>query len=194
MTLRRGGRRRVGLPLPPRNGEVVDIVDMRRRDIASVVAIEREIFTEPWSQGLYLSELAQRATRRYYIAISGGNVVGYAGGILVAGEAHVTTIGVAPSWQKRKIGARLLYRLVADAVEWGADSITLEVRMSNAPAQRLYEWFGFAPVGIRKNYYVSTGEDGLVMHVGDADTEQYAERLHAIGRALGEIVEEPASS
>ncbi len=166
---------------------------MRRRDIQAVVAIEREIFAEPWSQGLYLSELAQRSTRRYYVAIAGGNVVGYAGGILVAGEAHVTTIGVAPSWQKRKIGARLLYRFVADACEWGAESITLEVRMSNAPAQRLYEWFGFAPVGVRKNYYVATGEDGLVMHLGDADSVEYGERLRSIARALGESVEERTS-
>jgi [ribosomal protein S18]-alanine N-acetyltransferase len=193
MTLRRS-RRRVGLPLPPRDGEVVDIVEMRRRDIAAVVAIEREIFAEPWSQGLYLSELAQRATRRYYVAVATGNVVGYAGGILVAGEAHVTTIGVAPSWQKRRIGARLLYRFVAGARDWGADSITLEVRMSNTPAQRLYEWFGFAPVGVRKNYYVATGEDGLVMHVAEVDSEEYGERLCAIGRALGEIIEERAPS
>jgi [ribosomal protein S18]-alanine N-acetyltransferase len=192
MTLRRA-RRRVGLPLPPRNGEVVDIVEMRRRDIGSVVAIEREIFAEPWSQGLYLSELAQRATRNYYVASAAGCVVGYAGGILVAGEAHVTTIGVAPSWQKRKIGARLLYRFVTGAREWGAESITLEVRMSNNHAQRLYEWFGFAPVGVRKNYYVATGEDGLVMHVGDADSEEYGERLRAIGRSLGEIVGERTS-
>lgn len=192
MTLRRS--RRVGLPLPPRNGEVVDIGEMRRRDIPAIVAIEREIFAEPWSQGLYLSELAQRATRRYYVATAAGNVVGYAGGILVAGEAHVTTIGVAPSWQKRKIGARLLYRFVKDACDWGAESITLEVRISNTPAQRLYEWFGFAPVGVRKNYYVATGEDGLVMHIADANSEEYGERLRAIGRALGEIVEQRASS
>ncbi|MGA8297393.1 MAG: ribosomal protein S18-alanine N-acetyltransferase [Acidimicrobiales bacterium] len=194
MSIRGSRRRRAGLPLPPRDGEVVDIVEMRRRDIASVVAIEREIFAEPWSQGLYLSELAQRATRRYYAATSGGNVVGYAGGILVAGEAHVTTIGVARSWQKRKIGARLMYRFVADAREWGAGSITLEVRMSNTFAQRLYEWFGFAPVGVRKNYYVATGEDGLVMHIADADSEEYGERLRAIGRALGEVVEEQTTS
>lgn len=193
MTIRRS-RRRAGLPLPPRDEEAVDIVEMRRRDIPAVVAIEREIFAEPWSQGLYLSELAQRATRRYYVATAAGSVVGYAGGILVAGEAHVTTIGVAPSWQKRKIGARLLYRLVFDAREWGADSITLEVRMSNTPAQRLYEWFGFAPVGVRKNYYVATNEDGLVMHVGGADAEEYGERLRRIGLALGEILEERTSS
>jgi [ribosomal protein S18]-alanine N-acetyltransferase len=193
VTLRRS-RRRVGLPLPPRDGEIVDIVEMRRRDVPSIVAIEREIFAEPWSQGLYLSELAQRATRRYYVAVAAGDVVGYSGGILVAGEAHVTTIGVAPSWQKRKIGARLLYRFVFDAREWGADSITLEVRMSNAPAQRLYEWFGFAPVGVRKNYYVATGEDGLVMHVSDVESEEYGERLRGIGLALGENLEERASS
>ena len=65
--------------------------------------------------------------------------------------------------------------------------------MSNAPAQRLYEWLGFAPVGVRKNYYVATGEDGLVMHLGAADSDHYGERLRSIGRALGESVDERTS-
>ncbi|HLX78662.1 MAG TPA: ribosomal protein S18-alanine N-acetyltransferase [Acidimicrobiales bacterium] len=187
MSLRRTRTRLASkLPLPPRNGEVVEITPMRRRDVPAVVAIEKEIFPEPWSQNLYLSELAQRSTRRYYVAISGGMVVGYAGCMLVVGEAHITTIGVAQAWQGRKIGARLLYRLVAEARDRGAETLILEVRVSNRPAQRLYEWFGFAPIAIRKNYYVETKEDGLVMQVVDTASDAYGERLSRIGKELNE--------
>lgn len=190
MTLRKTRARRVtSLPLPPRNGELVEIGPMRRRDVPAIAAIEKEIFPEPWSQNLYLSELAQRSTRRYYVAVSGGMVVGYAGLMLVVGEGHITTIGVASPWQGRKIGARLLYRLVTGALEWGAQSLTLEVRVSNHAAQHLYEWFGFAPVAIRKNYYVGTHEDGLVMHVADAASDDYASRIARIGETLGEPVQ-----
>jgi [ribosomal protein S18]-alanine N-acetyltransferase len=177
---------RTTLPLPPRDGEVVEIVPMRRRDVRTVVVIEREIFPEPWSQNLYLSELAQKSTRRYYVALASASVVGYAGCILVAGECHVTTIGVAPEWQGCKIGARLLYRLVADARHSGAESVTLEVRLGNATAQRLYQWFGFAPVGIRKNYYTGTNEDALVMHVAGVDSASYGARLASIAAEIGE--------
>lgn len=187
MAMIRGRNTRgASLPLPPRDGEVVDIEPMRRRDVGAVVAIERQIFPEPWSQSLYLSELAQRATRRYYVARGGGMVVGYAGCMVIAGECHITTVGVAESWQSRKIGARLMYRLVVAAREAGAQTIILEVRVGNAHAQRLYQWFGFAPVGIRKNYYVGTQEDGLVMTVSDVPSPAYSDRLAHIAKALGE--------
>ncbi len=157
---------------------------MRRPDVAAVVAIEREIFAEPWSASLYLAELARRATRQYWVATSGGAVVGYAGCMLVASEAHVTTLGVDRAWRGRGIGARLLLRLVVEARAAGATALTLEVRVSNSVAQRLYRWFGFAPVGIRKGYYAQSHEDGLVMWVHDVDSDQYGARLDAIAAAL----------
>ncbi len=173
-------------PLPPRDGEVVEIAPMRRRDVATVVAIEKDIFAEPWSAALYLTELAAHATRRYLVARAAGEVVGYAGCMLIVGEGHITTLGVDTAWQGRRIGARLLWRLVDEVRAAGATALTLEVRVSNAPAQRLYQWFGFAPVGIRRGYYPQTGEDGLIMWVHDVDSASYGARLEAIGRELGE--------
>ncbi len=181
------GRRVPGRrPPPPRDTETVDIAPMHRHDVADVVAIEREIFPEPWSAGLYLSELARRATRQYWVATSGGEVVGYAGCLLVVGEGHVTTLGVDPGWQGRRIGARLLLRLAVEARAAGATALTLEVRLSNVAAQRLYRWFGFAPVGIRKDYYARSHEDGLVMWVHDVDSDAYGAHLAAIARTLGD--------
>ncbi|MCU1491395.1 MAG: ribosomal-protein-alanine acetyltransferase [Acidimicrobiaceae bacterium] len=153
---------------------------MRRRHVRSVVAIEEQVFPRPWSPALYLSELAQPETRAYFVALSEGEVVGYAGCMLIAGEGHVTTIGVAPTWHRRGVGTRLLHAVATEARARGATSLTLEVRMSNTGAQEMYRAFGFAPAGIRKNYYAEVNEDGLVMWAHDVDSEEYGERIDAL--------------
>jgi ribosomal-protein-alanine N-acetyltransferase len=171
----------------------VVIAPMRRRHVRQVVAIEEQIFPRPWSQALYLSELSMPATRLYLVATIGGTVVGYAGCMLVVGECHITTIGVDPSHQRRRIGMRLLHTLASEARRRGATALTLEVRMSNLGAQELYRTFGFAPAGIRKNYYAEVNEDGLVMWAHGVDTADYGVRLDAIAARLatdrGEVEE-----
>ncbi len=166
----------------PYPGAIVEIVPMRRRHVRAVSAIEQQIFPRPWSPALYLSELAQPETRAYFVALVEGGLVGYTGCMLVAGEGHITTVGVAPSWHRHGIGTRLLYRVATEARQRGAHALTLEVRVSNTGAQSLYRAFGFAPVGIRKNYYAEVNEDGLVMWVHDIDTDAYAERIDALLR------------
>jgi ribosomal-protein-alanine N-acetyltransferase len=175
---------RPGLP-EARDGAALEIVPMRRRHVRQVVAIEERIFPRPWSPALYLSELASPASRAYLVALVDGAVVGYTGSMLVAGEGHVTTIGVAPEWQRRGIGIKLLYRLVCELRDRGAKALTLEVRMSNTGAQILYRRFGFVPAGVRKNYYPEVNEDGLVMWAYDVDTRSYLERLAEISRQIG---------
>jgi len=162
----------------------ITVVAMRRKHVRAVVAIEERIFPRPWSHALYLSELASPATRSYLVAIVDSAVVGYAGAMLVAGEAHVTTVGVAPEWHRRGVGIRLLHELVRDVRERGATAMTLEVRMSNVGAQALYQEFGFAPAGIRRNYYPEVNEDGLVMWAHDVDTAAYGERLDRIAERI----------
>src|SRR5439155_16306586 len=95
-------------------------------------------------------------------------------------DGHVTTIAVDPVWHRHKIGTRLLLQLARDAVRRGATSLTLEVRMSNKPAQELYRRFGFAPAGVRRKYYIETNEDALVMWADDVDSNEYRRRLNDI--------------
>jgi ribosomal-protein-alanine N-acetyltransferase len=159
---------------------VLEITPMRRRDLKNVIAIERRIFPSPWSIGLYMSEIAQPATRAYYVASVGTELVGYAGMMVVVGEAHVTNIGVAPEWQRCGVGRRLLLTLAREARRRSAQHLTLEVRVTNVGAQALYHEFGFAPAGIRKNYYAEVNEDALVMWAHDIDTETYRLRLDTI--------------
>ena len=113
--------------------------------------------------------------------------------MMSADDAHITTIAVDPRWHRNHIGMRLLLVLAREAIEREARSLTLEVRLSNRAAQDLYRRFGFAPVGVRKNYYAETNEDALVMWAHEIQSRGYAEVLDGLERAIrGEtIVEEP---
>jgi ribosomal-protein-alanine N-acetyltransferase len=168
----------------PEPGAAIEVTRMRRRHVRAVVAIEKGIFPRPWSTGLYLSELAQPETRAYFVALVEGRVIGYTGCMIVAGEGHITTVGVAPAWQHRGVGTRLLHALATEARARGVQALTLEVRMSNHGAQSLYRAFGFVPAGVRKNYYAEVNEDGLVMWAHDVDSADYGARIDALlGRA-----------
>jgi [ribosomal protein S18]-alanine N-acetyltransferase len=134
----------------------------------------------PWSMSLFLSELALRSSRAYYVAYVGRQIVGYAGLMMTLDDGHVTTIAVDPAWHRHKVGTRLLLALAHEARRRGATSLTLEVRLANKAAQNLYRRFGFRPVGVRKNYYAETREDALVMWAEDVATDEYRQLLEAI--------------
>jgi ribosomal-protein-alanine N-acetyltransferase len=163
----------------------VHLVAMRRRHLRSVLRIEGLVYPRPWTLGLFLSELGLRTSRVYLVARVGGAVVGYAGLMLSAGEGHVTTIAVDPEWHRNGIATRLLLALGRAGREKGASGLTLEVRTSNLGAQELYRRFGFAPAGVRKNYYAETNEDAIIMWAHDIDLPAYAERLDAIEAEVG---------
>lgn len=171
---------------PPPNFALSDvqILPMRRRHVRAVLAIEEQVFPTPWSFGLYMSELAQPAVRGYFVARHRLDVVGYGGIMLAVGDAHVTTLAVAPAWQHLGIGRVVLLRLAHDARRRGCTDLTLEVRASNEPAQALYREFGFVPAGIRKNYYSEIGEDAIIMWAHDIDGAEYSHRLAAIEAKL----------
>ena len=120
--------------------------------------------------------------RIYLVAEANAEVVGYSGLMVILPEAHVTSVTVDPQRRGSRIGTRLMLRICQEALAAGANSLTLEVRVSNRNAQALYQRFGMAPVGIRKRYYKD--EDALVMWVHDIDSEAYRERLEEIGRSL----------
>ena len=171
----------------------VQLVPMRRRHLRSVMRIEVQVYPRPWSLSLFMSELALRSTRVYYVARVEGVVAGYAGLMMTVDDGHITTIAVDPAWHRHKIATRLLLALARQAIGRGATSLTLEVRVGNKGAQDLYRKFGFRPCGIRKNYYVETNEDALVMWADDVDSDEYAERLDKIETSIPgrTIVEEP---
>jgi ribosomal-protein-alanine N-acetyltransferase len=170
---------------PPKVPMTISIGPMKRKHVRDVLMIERQVYPRPWSAALFFSELTQKATRSYLVATAGKRLVGYGGLMCHLDEGHVTTLAVEPESQHHGIGSRLLMALVSDARSRGMNTIALEVRVANWGAQRLYSWFGFRPVGVRRNYYAETGEDALVMWIEDVQGAEYATRLAKINRAIG---------
>lgn len=158
------------------------IEPMRRKHVKAVQAIELQVYPRPWSVALFQSELALRETRTYLVARIGREVVGYGGLMMTMTDGHITTIAVDPRQQRHGIGARLLLALAREARVHGAEALTLEVRLSNRPAQALYRRFGFAPVGVRTGYYQDAAgtEDALIMWAHGVDSDDYARLLDAL--------------
>ncbi len=175
---------------PPADELVVRLSPMRPRHLRAVLRIESAVYPRPWSLGLFSSELAMRNSRVYLVARASASayfgagadtaVVGYGGLMMVADEGHVTTLAVDPAWQRRGVATRLLLALAREAIGRNAEGLTLEVRMSNAAARRLYARFGFVPAGIRPRYYEENNEDALVMWAHEIATPEYLRRLEGI--------------
>jgi ribosomal-protein-alanine N-acetyltransferase len=164
----------------------VQIIPMRRRHIPAVLRIEGKVYPRPWSAGLFLSELAQKASRAYFVARHDGHVVGYAGVMILGDEGHVTNVAVDPDHHRSRVGMRLLLRLVDESRARAVRSMTLEVRRANSGAQAMYRKFGFQTVGVRRGYYVETGEDAYIMWAEGVWTKEYARRLDRVRTDLAQ--------
>jgi [ribosomal protein S18]-alanine N-acetyltransferase len=162
---------------------------MRLEDLDEVQRIELASFSTPWPSNAYRSELETNRLASYVVARIDGRVVAYGGMWLMADEAHITTFAVHPGWRRQRIGERLLLAFLDLARDRHAREATLEVRLSNVAARRLYEKYGFRPVGLRPRYYSDNNEDALIM-----TTEPLADpRLRArIERLRSELDESPA--
>ncbi|HEV8299056.1 MAG TPA: ribosomal protein S18-alanine N-acetyltransferase [Acidimicrobiales bacterium] len=160
------------------------IVPMEQLHLRDVHRIDKQVYSRPWSLAVFRQELAMSDSRVYYVARTGDEQVGHAGMMLVNGEAHVTTVAVDPAWQGRGVASRLLLALHRTAVDQGVQAMTLEVRVGNDRAIELYRRFGYAPSGVRKNYYSDEGEDGLIMWAHDVHLPPHVRRLADIERTL----------
>jgi ribosomal-protein-alanine N-acetyltransferase len=153
-------------------------------DLPAVHAIEKASFAVPWPTDAYRNELTTNRLASYVVARAGDAIVGFAGLWVMVDEAHVTTFAVDPRWRRRGVGEHLLLALIDIAVARRAREATLEVRLSNVPARRLYEKYGFKPVGIRPRYYSDNGEDALIMTTDALESPAVRDRLAALRAAL----------
>jgi [ribosomal protein S18]-alanine N-acetyltransferase len=138
---------------------------MTTADLDNVLKLEVDLFgDESWSRQMLVGELGQQPASRYYlVAEEAGTIVGYAGLLAAGGQADVLTIAVSAARWGQGIGSLLLGDLLTEAVRRGCTEIFLEVRADNARAQRLYRWWGFDDIGIRRGYYQPSGMDAIVM-------------------------------
>jgi ribosomal-protein-alanine N-acetyltransferase len=140
----------------------VSIRFMEKKDIEQILLIEQRSFPAPWTSKAYYSEL-QNKFARYFVLLDQERVIGYAGMWLFAGESHITTIAVHPDYRSCGYGRMLMMTLIEYSKKHNADTMVLEVRVSNSAAIRLYDSLGFKKIGMRKNYYKETHEDAIVM-------------------------------
>jgi [ribosomal protein S18]-alanine N-acetyltransferase len=184
------------------------IEPMQQGDVATVAAIERAVFTMPWSSSAFGYELRSNPLSHYFVAradtlkrgLDGQgqdpSIVGYGGFWMMLDEAHICTLGVRPDWRRCGVGELLLSSMIETAAGLSANVVTLEVRVSNMPAQSLYEKYGFMPAGIRKGYYSDNREDALIMTTEPLGSASYQSRLRRLQRMLRQrlLQEQPVHS
>ncbi|MCI8324199.1 MAG: ribosomal protein S18-alanine N-acetyltransferase [Lachnospiraceae bacterium] len=135
---------------------------MKAEDVPFISRLEEETFSMPWSADSFLRMIEKEDTA-YFVAEESGRLLGGCGLFLIAGEGNITNVVVAPEARRRGVATGLLTYLLADGDRAGLTAYTLEVRVSNEAAIRLYEKFGFVSEGIRPNFYEKPTEDAVIM-------------------------------
>ena len=137
---------------------------MTIEDIQAVVEIEKKCFSLPWSEKSFEDSISREDT--IFLVCEEGSITGYIGMYISFDEASITNVAVSPEFRKRGYGEQLVAEAKLTAKEANAESIFLEVRVSNEPAISLYKKMGFEELGIRKKFYEHPVEDAIIMKVG----------------------------
>ena len=159
---------------------------MQVADLEAVHQIELASFNAPWPANAYRSELETNRLATYLVARIDDRIVAYGGMWLMVDEAHITTFAVHPAWRRQGIGERLLVAFLDLARDRHAREATLEVRLSNLAARRLYEKYGFRPVGLRPRYYSDNNEDALIMTTEPLSDPRLRSRIERLREELDE--------
>ena len=139
-----------------------EIVKMNKSHAPAVAELERECFASPWTEDQLTDELCKDYAR-FFVALSDGKVVGYIGAFSVVGEVSVTNVAVTEKCRKCGAASALINELEKASRAENAEFITLEVRVSNTAAIKLYEKCGFSQSGLRKGFYSKPVEDAILM-------------------------------
>ena len=162
------------------------IAPMQEQHLDAVAAIEADVFLDPWSRTMFFQDL-QAGHGQSFAAIKDETVVGYVNAWIVCDECTINRIACRRKNQGGGIGAQLLRRLIDAAVQRGAKTFYLEVRMSNTAAQQFYEKAGFVKTGLRKAYYPDTREDAVLMSMTAASSPRVSTKRSASAMHIAEL-------
>jgi ribosomal-protein-alanine N-acetyltransferase len=168
----------------------VQIHRMTKNDINGIIEIEEASYGKHhWSKDSFYSEL-NNSLARYFCAFDKENkLLGYAGSWLVIDEAHITNISVRPEARRKHVGEALLTSIINACYEEMVKYLTLEVRVSNTPAIKLYEKYAFKSLGTRKGYYQNNNEDALIMWTENIFWDKFKEKYNNNIQNLNEKIE-----
>lgn len=147
---------------------------LKKEDIDRVSEIESEAYGEHhWSKDAFYSEVNNKVAKYYTASSEDGTIVGYIGTWHIVDEAHITTIATSKDYLRNKVAECLIVKSLQDCYNEFIKYITLEVRVSNTPAIKLYEKYGFKSLGTRKGYYQDNNEDALIMWTENIFSDEY---------------------
>ena len=141
---------------------MIHIVPMENHHVSQVAALEKQCFSDPWSENSVASEL-NNPLSLWLVAVDDGDLAGYVGSQTVMDETDMMNIAVDVRYRRQGVAQALVEALVERLKMAKSRCLTLEVRISNAPAIALYEKLCFAQVGKRPNYYRNPKEDALIL-------------------------------
>ena len=141
----------------------IRIRPMTQNDVGEVLVVERAVFSLPWTEDSFRNYMDRPETAFFVTENGEGRIVGYAAALFAAEQGDVANVAVRPEYRRAGFGRALMEVLLEEADKRGAKEMFLEVREGNVAARTLYEAFGFAPVGRRKNYYHEPTEDAVIM-------------------------------
>jgi len=142
----------------------VNLRQLELQHLNAIETIERESYPTPWSRSMFASELAKPSSISLgAFAPEGGELIGYLIISRYVDAWHVMNVAVAVRHRRRGVARALLERLFELTANDERRGYTLEVRISNAGAIKLYEVLGFVSRGVRRGYYTDNREDALIM-------------------------------
>lgn len=142
---------------------MIQVVTMAEEHISALAQLERECFSDPWSEKALAEELSN-SNAVFRVALIDGEVAGYVGMLHVLDEGDICNVAVFDRFRRKGVASALIQHLVDYGVENQLSFITLEVRESNIGAQKFYETMGFETIGVRKNFYDNPKEHAILMN------------------------------
>ena len=159
-------------------------------DIEQVIQIEEEAYGDHhWSKSAFYDEMSNNLAKYYVAKTATGELVGYAGTWHIIDEGHITTIAVKNNYKRNHIGEAIIIKILEDCYKEGIKYLTLEVRVSNAPAIGLYTKYGFNSLGTRKGYYQNNNEDALIMWTENIFYDKFKTKFEKNKEKLRALIE-----
>ncbi|HQE94190.1 MAG TPA: ribosomal protein S18-alanine N-acetyltransferase [Anaerolineae bacterium] len=179
------------------NGLPFNIRRLEAKDIPTVTSIDRLVFRDPWPESAYVQELYFNPNAHYFVlqltpamparswnerrAALASHIVGFVGMRMEVDQGHISTLAVRPEWRGWGLGELLFHKAIDQAIRNNAQTVSLEVRVSNVIALNLYAKYGFEKVSRLRGYY-SDGEDAFFMRadVMGAEYQQYLQTRYSM--------------
>ena len=165
------------------------ITKMSSEDLQDVLDIAEEAYgNHHWSKSSFYDEMNNNLAKYYCAKTSDGKTVGFAGTWHIIDEGHLTTIAVKKDYFRQHIGEAIMIKIIEDCYKEGIKYLTLEVRVSNEPAIKLYEKYGFNSLGTRKGYYQDNNEDALIMWTENIFYDKFKNRFNENKEKLENLI------